>query len=138
MREPRPFDPIEVGEIDNVYFDFTGDVGAATILSATWTCSMAPYQQPLIDPTPQARVLQVQWVNSSVDASASRTSNSVLEVRSPIDGALSAKVGNFVIAQIGTYPASFAGGTYLHEATATLDDKRVLKRSATMLCAPSP
>jgi hypothetical protein len=51
---------------------------------------------------------------------------------------LAPKTGDFVVATIGTYPASFAGGTYLHEATATLSDGRVLKRSATMLCAPSP
>jgi hypothetical protein len=125
MRETRPFDPLEVNEIDNFYFDFTGDVGAATIQSATWTCAMAPYQAPLIDPTPQARVLIVSTATS-------------IEVRSPIDGTLSPKLGDFVIAQIGTYPASFAGGTYLHEAIANLSDGRRLKRSATMLCAPSP
>jgi hypothetical protein len=125
MRETGPFDPLEVGETDNFLFDFTGDVGAATIVSAAWTCSMAPYQYPLIDPTPQARVLLVQPLTS-------------IEVRSPIDGVLSPKAGNFVVAQIGGYPASFAGGTYLHEAIANLSDGRRLKRSRTMLCAPSP
>ena len=27
MRLPMPFDPIEVGEVDNFAFDFTADVG---------------------------------------------------------------------------------------------------------------
>src|ERR1700757_5092065 len=101
-RLQKPFGPLEVGEVDNVLFDLTGDVGQATIISASWTCSMAPIQPDpsLIDPTPQARVLSVQPAT-------------FVYVRSPIDGIVSRKDGAYVVAQIGGCPASFAGGTYV-------------------------
>jgi hypothetical protein len=35
MRVPIAFDPIEVGEVDNFAFDFTPDVGSATIVSTS-------------------------------------------------------------------------------------------------------
>ena len=56
MRLPMPFDPIEIGEVDNFAFDFTADVGAATIASTSWTCALAPFQTAM-DPAPQARIL---------------------------------------------------------------------------------
>jgi hypothetical protein len=37
-------------------FDFTADVGAATIVSTTWTCTLAPFQTA-VDPAPQSRIL---------------------------------------------------------------------------------
>ena len=39
MRLATPFDPIEIGEIDNFAFDFTADMGAATMVSTSWTCA---------------------------------------------------------------------------------------------------
>ena len=58
MRLATPFDPIEVGEIDNFTFDFTADMGAATMVSTNWTCALAPFQTAT-DPAPQSRVLSV-------------------------------------------------------------------------------
>src|SRR5271167_3874105 len=44
MRLATPFDPIEIGEIDDFAFDFTADMGAATLVSTSWTCALAPSQ----------------------------------------------------------------------------------------------
>ena len=121
MRLATPFDPIEIGEIDNFAFDFTSDIGAATMVSTSWTCALAPYQTAT-DPTPQSRVLA---------ASAQTT----IEVRSPVDGSLQMRNGFFSVASVGGMPSSAAGGTYILEATAVLDDGRVLKLNATVLCS---
>jgi len=121
MRLATPFDPIEVGEIDNFAFDFTADMGASSIVSTSWTCALAPYQTAT-DPAPQSRVL----------AASVRTT---VEARSPIDGSLQMRDGFFSVASVGGMPSSAAGGTYILEATAVLDDGRVLKLNATVLCS---
>jgi hypothetical protein len=120
MRLATPFDPIEVGEIDNFAFDFTADMGASLMVSTSWTCSLAPYQTAT-DPAPQSRVL----------AASVRTA---IEVRSPIDGSLQTRSGFFSVASIGGMPSAAAGGTYILEATAVLDDGRVLKLNAMVPC----
>ena len=120
MRLATPFDSIQVGEIDNFAFDFTADMGASSIVSTSWTCTLAPYQTA-IDPTPQSRVL----------AASARTT---IEARSPVDGSLQMRNGFFSVASVGGMPSSAAGGTYILEATAVLDDGRVLKLNATVLC----
>ena len=120
MRLAMPFDPIEVGEIDNFVFDFTADVGAASIVSTSWTCVPAPFQTA-IDPMPQARVLSA-WVQTAI------------QLRSATDDALQTRTGWFSAATIGGMPSSAAGGTYVLEATATLSDGRILKLNAAVLC----
>jgi hypothetical protein len=120
MRITTPFDPIEVGETDNFAFDFTADMGAATIVSTTWTCAMSPYQTA-IDTAPQSRVLSV-------------SAQTAIQVRSPVDGSLLTRAGSFSVGSIGGMPASAAGGTYILEATANLSDGRVLKLNATVQC----
>ena len=120
MRLPTPFDPIEIGEVDNFAFDFTADVGAATITSTSWTCTMAPYQTAT-DPAPQSRVLSTAVATT-------------VQLRSPLGGSLQTKTGFFSIASIGTMPASAVGGTYILEATAVLNDGRILKLNSTILC----
>jgi hypothetical protein len=124
MRLPVAFDPIEVSEIDNFAFDFTADVGAATMLSTSWTCMLAPYQTA-IDPMPQLRIL-------------SASAQTVIQLRSPLDGSLQTRTGFFSVASVGGMPASAIGGTYVLEATASLSDGRVLKLNSTVLCAPGP
>jgi hypothetical protein len=57
-----------------------------------------------------------------------------IEVRSPVDGSLQTRGGFFSVASIGGMPYSADGGTYILEATAVLDDGRVLKLNATVLC----
>lgn len=121
MRLPMAFDPIEVGEIDNFAFDFTADVGPATILSTSWTCALAPYQTAT-DPTPQARILAI-------------ASETVIQLRSPLDGSLQTKTGFFSVATIGGMPSSAVGATYILEAAVTLSDGRMLKLNSTVLCA---
>ena len=123
MRLPTQFDPIEVGEIDNFAFDFTADVGAATIASTSWTCTMAPYQTAT-DPSPQSRILSTAVAT-------------MVQVRSPLSGSLQTKSGSFSVASIGNMPASAVGGTYIVEATAVLSDGRTLKLNSTILCASS-
>jgi hypothetical protein len=122
MRLPMAFDPIEVGEIDTFAFDFTADVGSASILSTNWTCALAPFQTAT-DPTPQARIL----------ATASET---MIQTRSPRDGSLLRKTGCFSVATIGGMPASAVGATYILGAAVTISDGRVLKLNSTVLCVP--
>jgi hypothetical protein len=122
MHLPTAFDPIEISEIDNFAFDFTADVGAATMLSTSWTCTLAPYQTA-IDPTPQSRIL-------------SASAQTMIQLRSPLDGSLQTRTGSFSVASVGGMPASAIGGTYVLEATANLSDGRVLKLNSTVLCAP--
>jgi hypothetical protein len=123
MRLIAAFDPIEVNEIDNFAFDFTADVGSASIVSTSWTCSLAPYQTA-IDPTPQARILAV-------------SAQTMIQLRSPLDGTLQTRIGAFSVASVGGIPASAIGATYVLEATANLSDGRVLKLNSTVLCARS-
>jgi hypothetical protein len=120
MRIATPFDPIEIGEVDNFVFDFTADMGAATIASTTWTCVLAPYQTA-VDPAPQSRVLSV-------------STQTTIQVSSPVDGSLQIRNGAFSVGLIGGMPMSAAGGTYILEATVNLSDGRVLKLNATVLC----
>jgi len=122
MRIATPFDPIEIGEIDNFVFDFTADVGAATIVSTAWTCTLAPYQTA-VDPWPQSRVLAVSV-------------QTAIQVCSPVDRSLQIRTGAFSVGSVGGMPISAAGATYILEATANLSDGRVLTLSATVLCTP--
>lgn len=123
MRVTAAFDPIEVNEIDDFAFDFTADVGAATIVSTSWTCALAPYQTAT-DLTPQSRIL-------------SASAQTLIQLRSPLDGSLQTRTGFFSVASVGGMPATAVGGTYVLEATANLSDGRVLKLNSTVLCAPS-
>lgn len=123
MRLPTAFDPIEVGEVDNFVFDFTEEVGSATIVSTSWTCVLAPFQT-VNDPAPQSRIL----------TTAPQTT---IQLRSPLDGSLQTKNGFFSVAMIGAMPSSAIGGTYILEATVELSDGRVLKLNSTVQCASS-
>lgn len=123
MRLPTAFDPIEVNEIDNFAFDFTADMGNATMLSTSWTCALAPYQTA-VDPAPQSRVL-------------SASAQTAIQSRSTLDGTLQTRTGFFSVASIGGMPASAVGATYVLEAIANLSDGRVLKLNSMVLCAPS-
>ena len=113
MRLPMAFDPMEVGEIDNFVFDFTADVGSATVVATNWACVFAPFQTA-IDPSPQARIL----------ATASAT---MIQLRSPRDGSLQTRTGFFSVATIGGMPASAVGATYILEAAMVLSDGRNLE-----------
>jgi len=126
MRVATPFDPIEVGEIDNFAFDFTLDMGNASIVSTSWTCMLAPFQPAgVADPVPQSHILS---------ASAQTT----IAVRA-IDGTLQNRNGFFSVASVGGFPASAMGGTYILEAVANLSDGRVLRLNSTVLCKlPGP
>ena len=120
MRINTPFSPIEVGETDYFVFDFTPDVGTATIASTNWSCALGSYET-VFDPAPQSRVL-------------SAFPQTAIQVRSPMDGSLQTRMGAFSVGYIGGMPASAAGGTYILEATANLSDGRVLKLNATVQC----
>ena len=122
MRLAMPFDPIEIGEIDSFAFDFTADMGAATMVSTNWTCAVAPFETAT-DPVPQSRVLSV-------------STQTAIQLRTPIDGLLQTRTGFFSVASIGGMPITAAGGTYILEASAALSDGRVLKLDATVLSKP--
>jgi hypothetical protein len=120
MRLVTPFDPIEPGEFDYFAFDFTADVGTATIVATTWSCTLSGFGTAS-DPAPSQRIV-------------SATPQSEIALRSPLDGTLSTKSGFFSVALVGGMPASADGGTYILEATATLSDGRTLKLNASVLC----
>ena len=122
MRLPTSFSPIEVGEIDNFAFDFTPEVGSASILSTSWRCHIAPFQSAT-DETPQARILGA-------------TVEQAVQLRSPLDGSPRTKIGFFSVASVGGFPMSASGATYILEATISLSDGRVLSLSSTVQCAP--
>jgi hypothetical protein len=121
MRLLPSFDPIEAGETDNFAFDFTADIGAATVVSTSWTCALAPYQVAT-DASPQSRVIGTPSVQTTI------------QQRSPLDGSLIARIGFFSVASIGGMPPSAIGATYLLEATAVLSDGRILKLNSTVEC----
>src|SRR5438270_10714988 len=87
MRITTPFTPIEIGEADHFVFDFTPDVGAATIVSTSWNCALGPYETA-IDPIPQSRVF-------------SAYPQTAIQVRSPMDGSLQTRTGAFSVGLIG-------------------------------------
>ena len=120
MRIVTSFDPIEVGEMDYFAFDFTADVGDAAIASTAWVCALAPYQGAA-DPAPQSRIISV-------------SPQSAIRVRSPVNGSLQTREGSFSVALVGGMPPSAAGATYILEATANLNDGRVLKLNSTLQC----
>ena len=120
MRIPIAFSPIEVGETDNFAFDYTADIGAASMVSSAWTCTFDA-GQIATDPSPQDRVL-------------STTVLTQIQVRSPVDGSVVTKNGFFSVAQIGGFPTSAQGGTYVLESLLTLSDGRVLALNSTVTC----
>ena len=122
MRLAMPFDPNEIGKIDTFAFDFTADLGAATMVSTNWTCGVAPFETAT-DPVPQSRVLSV-------------STQTAIQLRASADGSLQTRAGFFSVASIGGMPTTAAGGTYILEASAALSDGRMLKLNATVLCKP--
>lgn len=121
MRLVRPFDPVAVGEVADLGFDFLLDAGSAYIVSGSFICTLAPYQTQ-IDPNPQARVLSTSVENTIV-------------VRSPVDGSAQRRRGAYVVARMGGFPDTAVGGVYLLGAQASMSDGRVLSLSSTVLCA---
>jgi hypothetical protein len=118
MRLAQPFDPIEVGGFDNFAFDFSANMGTATMVSTSWICILAKLQT-VADPNPQSHV-----VSASVQTTIEILSGGVLR---PVNGWWS-------VARIGGMPASAVGGVYVLEATANLSDGRILKLNSTVAC----
>lgn len=121
MRLSKPFDPIEVGEVDIFAFDFTLDVGGADIVSSQWTCRPAPFSA-VADPVANTRI--VVNGNGAQRAVQSRAA----------DGSLQTKNGYFGVAQLGPLPASVAGATYILDCVAFLTDGRQIALNSTVQC----
>ena len=119
MRLAQSYDPIAVGEFDNFAFDFSKDMGIATMLSTSWICILAKLQT-VVDPNPQSHV-----ITTSVQTTIQILGN---------DGVLRPRNGWFSVAMIGGMPPSAAGGVYVLEATANLSDGRILKLNSTVAC----
>src|ERR1700739_2754758 len=111
-----PFDPFEVGEVDNFAFDFSYNIGAAIIVGGSWNCTLAP-NQTVIDNNPQGHV-------SSVSIPT------MIAVVVPPGAQIVNRAGNYVLAQMGPFTPDLAGATYIFEATAYLNDGRVLNLSS--------
>jgi hypothetical protein len=123
MRISRPFDPLAAGEIDNFAFDFTADIGAATIASTSWTCTVKTATPGVVDPAPQAHVLAA-YVQTQIGAGAGPLT---FPVQPDVAVVL---VGAFSVAQIGGFLPSQAGATYTLCATVRTSDGRTLSLSA--------
>jgi hypothetical protein len=125
MRLPWPFSPLESGEIDDFAFDFSADIGGATIVSTSWSCFLTQNQSPSVDPDPQSHILSTMVVGG-------------IERIDPITDEVETIAGNFSVATIGGLPSSAVGTVYGLEAKVSLTDGRVLTLSSTVLCAPAP
>jgi hypothetical protein len=119
----QPFDPIGPGEYDNFAFDFSKDVGAATIASTSWSCSLKPLQTAA-DPAPQSHI-----VSTSVQTQVG-TGLGPLVLPLPPDAIAVVTAGAFSVARVGGFLASQAGTTYLLAATVVTSDGRTLSLSA--------
>jgi hypothetical protein len=120
MRQAQPFDPIQVGEIDNFMFELTRRVGGAYILDVKWTCTLTSYSGGS-DPDSQSRVIDQSFSNDGIPYRGD-------------DGVVKTMPGFFAIAQIGRMPPSAGGGTYVLGYTAFLSDGRQITDYATVQC----
>lgn len=121
MRLSTPFTPINPLEEDSFAFEFTADIGGATMVSTAWTCTLSPFQT-VTDATPQSHIM-------------SASPQTMIQVRDPLTGALLTKMGFFSVALVGGFLTSQIGATYLLEATLLTSDGRTLALSSTVLCA---
>jgi hypothetical protein len=122
MHIAKPFDPIAPGEFDNFAFNFTPDMGAATIASTSWSCALKPLQG-VIDPLPQAHVVAA-YAQTQIG-----TAEGPLVFPTPPDVAV-VLVGAFSVARVGGFLAGQAGATYTLAATVFTSDGRTLVLSA--------
>jgi hypothetical protein len=120
MRLTTPFDPIEVGETDTFAFDFTLDMGSASIIDGSFSCFLSPFQS-IVDSDPQSHVLSTSILTT-------------IAIRVPPNSALVQRAGNYVVASIGNLTSDLAGGTYVLSASAILSDGRTLSLNSTVLC----
>jgi len=113
------FDPMEVGDVDNLVLRFTKEAGDADLLDAQWECRLTAYSAGF-DPDPMSRitVTQVQTVITVTQQ----------------DGSLVPENGKFAIARVGPLPPSAAGATYLFSASAFMSDGRKVTRSGYVQC----
>jgi hypothetical protein len=127
----RPFAPLAPGAVDNFAFDFTAEVGSASIVSAAWVCTLRPYQT-VIDPDPQAHVL----------ASSAQTEIGELGAGLYLPGGGEGLVlplsGAFACASIGGFTSAQAGALYNLAATVTTTDGRALVADADLPIAEVP
>jgi hypothetical protein len=136
MHLSRPFDPLAPGEYDNFGFDFTADMGGATIVSTNWTCALKPLQNA-VDPAPQAHVV-VAYVQTQIGSGLGPL---VLVAAPPsalaVAGAAVVLTGAFSVARVGGFVPSQSGATYQLEATVVTSDGRTLSLSADLPIGPS-
>jgi hypothetical protein len=125
LHSPKPFTPIAPGEVLNLAFDFTADVGTeASIASTSWACAVeAPWALTNPDPMPQSHVLAAD-VQSQIG-----TMGGPLYFPLPTDIVVPLQ-GQFSVAQIGNFLPSASGATYLMTATVLTSDGRTLSASA--------
>jgi hypothetical protein len=122
MLPPPPFAPIAPGETDNFIFSFTEDLGAASLVSTTWTCTLGPGQSPNVDPDPQSRIL-------------SAGVQTMIVITDPLTEEPLTKYGGFSVALVGNFPTTADGATYVLTAVVELTDGRTLSLSQSVLCS---
>ena len=122
MHLAKPFDPIAPGEWDFFAFDFTPDVGSASISSASWACSLKPLQT-VADAAPQGHVA-ASYVQTQLGMD---DAEGFFPVPPP---AATVLTGAFSVARVGGFLPGQAGATYLLAATVTTSDGRTLSLSA--------
>lgn len=117
-----PFSPLAVGETDFFAFNFTTEVGAASMVSTSWTCSLRPYQT-VVDPAPQAHILGAFAQTQIETDGAGPQPPGVLQPSRIV-------YGQFSVAEIGGFTASQAGAVYSLAATVLTSDGRALSYCA--------
>jgi hypothetical protein len=123
MHLAKPFDPIAPGEWDFFAFDFTPDVGSASISSTSWSCSLKPLQTAA-DAAPQGHVAA-----SYVQTQLGMDDAAVLFFPTP-PAATTVLFGAFSVARVGGFLLGQVGATYLLAATVVTSDGRTLSLSA--------
>jgi hypothetical protein len=122
MHLAKPFDPISPGEWDNFGFNFTPDLGTASIVATNWTCTLKQ-AGAIVDPLPQSHVAAAYAQTQIGTAEGPLLFPMPPEVAVVLSGA-------FSVARIGGFTAAQAGATYTLAATVQTSDGRTLTLSA--------
>jgi hypothetical protein len=126
--QARAFGPIAPGANDWFAFDFTAAVGAATIMSTSWTCALRPLQT-VTDPQPQMHILAPATATTVIAIYEPAEAPGWPGVAAPPQGWAVAR-GSCSVALVGGFGPGTAGAFYELTATVVTSDGRTLTLSA--------
>jgi hypothetical protein len=124
----RAFGPLPPGASDWFGFDFTAEVGAASIASTSWTCALRPLQTAS-DPQPQTHILAPPAAAAAIGIYDPADYPGWLGISPPPQGWAVAR-GSYSVALVGGFAAGAAGAFYELAATVVTSDGRTLALAA--------